>query len=112
MLIVESLATGKRMTAYARDKVLSLGDIAIYTTESDTPLGDVLEKVKEATGGQPVDAKAMGDAELRDYFKEILPDYDEDRVYTTDIRKRKSNKTKLLKLPKRLIMPLLKNNCY
>ena len=80
MLIVESLATGKRMPAYARDKVLSLGDIAIYTT-------DVLEKVKEATGGQPVDAKAMGDAELRDYFKEILPDYDEDRVYTTDIRK-------------------------
>ncbi len=87
MLIVESLATGKRMPAYARDKVLSLGDIAIYTTESDTPLGDVLEKVKEATGGQPVDAKSMGDAELRDYFKEILPDYDEDRVYTTDIRK-------------------------
>lgn len=87
MLIVENLATGKRTPAYARDKVLSLGDIAIYTTDSDTPLGDVMEKVKEVTNGEPVDAKGMDDATLRDYFKQILPDYDEDRVYTTDIRK-------------------------
>lgn len=87
MLIVENIANGKRMPAYARDKVLSLGDISIYTTGADTPLGDVLEKVKETTNGQPVDAKSMNDAEIRDYFKGILPDYDEDRVYTTDIRK-------------------------
>lgn len=87
MLIVENLATGKRMPAYARDKVLSLGDIAIYTTDADAPLGDVLEKIKESTGAQPVDAKSMDDAAIREYFKEILPDYDDDRVYTTDIRK-------------------------
>ncbi|MDE5942292.1 MAG: DUF5606 domain-containing protein [Muribaculaceae bacterium] len=87
MLIVENLSTGKRTPAYARDKVVSLGDISIYTVEDDIPLGDVLEKVKNSTNGQPVDAKAMGDAELREYFKTILPEYDEDRVYTTDIRK-------------------------
>ncbi len=88
MLIVESLLNGKRMPAYARDKVVSLGDISIYTVGEDKPLGEVLEKVKEIAGGQPVDIKAIGDdAAVREYFKTILPDYDEDRVYTTDIRK-------------------------
>lgn len=87
MLIVENLANGKRMPAYARDKVVSLGDIAIYTNEADIPLTDVLYKIKDATGGQPVDAKSMDDLALREYFKSILPDFDEDRVYTTDIRK-------------------------
>ena len=88
MLIVESLLNGKRMPAYARDKVVSLGDISIYTTEEDMPLGEVLEKVKEAADGKQVDVKAIGDdAAVRAYFKTILPEYDEDRVYTTDIRK-------------------------
>ena len=87
MLIVENIATGKRMPAYARDKVVSLGDISIYTNDGDVPLTDVLEKVKEATGCQPVDVKSMKETELRDYFKTILPEYDEDRVYTTDIKK-------------------------
>ncbi len=88
MLIVESLINGKRMPAYARDKVVSLGDISIYTTDEDMPLGEVLEKVKEANNGQPVDVKALGDDNaVRAYFKTLLPEYDEDRVYTTDIRK-------------------------
>lgn len=88
MLIVESLTDGRRVPAYARDKVVSLADVSIYTLgEGDTPLADVLEKVKAATEGKQVAAKEMGDAELRDYFKGILPDFDEERVYTTDIRK-------------------------
>lgn len=88
MLIVESLATGKRMPAYAHDKVVSLGDISMYTTDEDIPLADVLEKVKEANDGKPVDVKAIGNDEaVREYFGTILPDFDRDRVYTTDIRK-------------------------
>lgn len=88
MLIVESLQTGKRMPAYSRDKVISLGDIAIYTTGDDKPLGEVFELVKAANDGKPVDVKAIGDdAALRKYFGTILPDFDPDRVYTTDIRK-------------------------
>lgn len=88
MLIVENIATRRRQPAYASDKVVSLGDIAIYTTDSDTPLADVLEKVKETAGGKEIDVKALGDdAQVREYFKTILPDYDEERVYTTDIRK-------------------------
>lgn len=87
MLIVESLATGKRTPAYAHDKVVSLGDISIYTPESDVPLSEVLNTIKEKNEGKEVDYKKMTDAELRQYFAEYLPDYDRDRVYTNDIRK-------------------------
>lgn len=88
MLIVESLATGKRQPAYAKDKVVSLGDIAIYTTDEDMPLAQVLEKVKAANSGNSVDVKALGDDKaVREYFATILPEYDQERVYTTDIRK-------------------------
>ena len=79
MLIVESLATGKRTPAYAHDKVISLGDIAIYTIEEDVPLGDVLEALKTKTESKPVDIKAFeDDAAMRAYFKEVLPDFDEE----------------------------------
>lgn len=87
MLIVENITDGKRMPAYARDKVVSLGDISMYTTGEDIRLNAVLEKVKAETNGEPVDVKNMTDAQVRELFKKILPDYDEDRVYTTDIRK-------------------------
>lgn len=88
MLIVESLSTGKRTPAYAHDKVISLGDISIYTMEEDVPLGDVLESVKAKHEGKPVDIKAIGnDAAVREYFAEILPDFDREKVYTSDIKK-------------------------
>ncbi len=88
MLIVEALGTGKRMPIYARDKVVSLGDISIYTTEGDEPLAEVLEKVSAKAEGQPVDIKAFpNDTAIREYFAEILPAFDNDRVYTTDIKK-------------------------
>lgn len=87
-LIVENLQTGKRMPVYPHDKVISLADIAIYTEGEDMPLGDVLEKVKAVTDGKTVDLKAFAtDEALREYFGTILPEFDRDRVYTTDIRK-------------------------
>lgn len=88
MLIVENIADGKRLPAYARDKVISLGDVSIYTTDEDVPLTVVLETIKEKNDGKPVDIKSFkSDGELRKYFATILPDFDDDRVYTTDIRK-------------------------
>ena len=88
MLIVESLADKKRVPAYAHDKVISLGDIAMYTVEDDIPLGDVLESLKAQTEGRPVDIKSFkDDSEVRAFFKEVLPEFDEDRVYTADIKK-------------------------
>ena len=88
MLIVEEVATGKRTPAYARDKVISLGDISIYTDEGDTSLGLVLDTVKEKNEGKPVDIKGLGnDEQVREYFATILPEFDRERVYTTDIKK-------------------------
>ena len=88
MLIVESLLDGKRIPAYAKDKAVSLGDIAIFTETKEIALGEVLEKVKtrENGGKAAVDPKADND-ELRKYMEEILPDYDKDKVYPSDIRK-------------------------
>lgn len=88
MLIVEALATGKRTPAYAHDKVISLGDIAIYTMDEDMPLVNVFASIKAKNDGKQVDVKALGDDKnIRAYFKEVLPEFDEDRVYTNDIKK-------------------------
>lgn len=88
MLIVESLIDGKRIPAYTKDKVVSLGDIAIFTETTEVPLGKVLEgvKTKENGGLCSVDPKSDNDT-LRKYMAEILPEYDRDRVYPSDIRK-------------------------
>lgn len=87
-LIVESLSTGKRMPSYAHEKVISLADVSMYSDNGDVPLGDVLENLCKVAEAKPVDVKAFAnDAEIRDYFAKVLPDFDRDRVYTTDIRK-------------------------
>lgn len=88
MLIVSQLATGKCQPAYAHDKVSSLGDISIYTVTDDKPLSEVFELIKAKNEGNKVDIKAIGgDSEIREYFAGILPEFDNDRVYTADIKK-------------------------
>jgi len=87
-IIVESLLDGKKTPAYSRDKVISLNDIAIYTEEGEKPLREVFQLIyeKESGAAAPVDAKADANA-LKKYFEEILPAFDRDRVYPTDIKK-------------------------
>ena len=89
MLIVESLTDNKRVPAYAKDKVISLGDIAIYTDETEVPLHEVLTSVKNKEEGKAaslVPSTATTDL-LRAYFAEVLPSYDRERVYPSDIKK-------------------------
>lgn len=89
MLIVESLLDGKRMPTYARDKIVSLGEISMYTMGEDIALSAVLTKLGEKEGLKVVgfDVKKADNEYLRDFFGEVLPDYDRDRVYPSDIRK-------------------------
>ncbi len=89
MLIVESLEDGKRMPTYARDKIVSLADISMFTTGEDVPLRLVLESLgkKESLKECPLDVKKMDTESLRSFFAEVLPDFDRDRVYPSDIRK-------------------------
>ncbi len=88
MLIVEALATKKRQPAYARDKIVSLGDIAMYTDSEEVPLGQVFQKVYDKEEGKAIDASLYKtEAQLREFFAQVLPNYDEDRVYATDIKR-------------------------
>lgn len=87
-LIVENIATKKRMPTYPHEKVISLADITMYTDHGDEPLPEVFQALYDYTQGQPVDVKAFkSDDEIREYFGKVLPDFDRERVYTTDIRK-------------------------
>ena len=89
MLIVESLLDGKRMPTYARDKIVSLGEISMYTMGEDIALSEVLTKLGEKEGLKVagLDPKKADNDELRAFFGEVLPDFDRDRVYPSDIRK-------------------------
>lgn len=86
-IIVESLDTGKRMPVYASAKVSALEDIAIYTATSDVPLKDVFKAIHEKeNGGETLSHKSSAN-DLKKYFEEVLPDYDKERVYVSDIKK-------------------------
>ncbi len=89
MLIVESLVYGKRLPTYARDKIVSLADVSMYTTGDDIPLSEVLTKLgaKEKLKPVTMDLKKADNDALRVAFAEVLPDFDRDRVYPSDIRK-------------------------
>ena len=89
-LIVEAIdATHRRMPAFATDRVTSLGDIAMYTDADDIALWEVLTKVGEKEGSKvaSINYKKCSSKELRDYFAEVLPNYDRDRVHDSDIKK-------------------------
>ena len=76
MLIVEELATGKRRPAYMRDKVMSLADIAMYTTDEDVPLYTIYDNISKLEDGKAVDVKALdSDEAVREYFAKVLPDF-------------------------------------
>ena len=84
-IIVESLLTGKRQPAYATSKISSLDDIAIFTQTGEVSLKEVLKSIAEKENKEAV-AKLDGNA-LKAYFGEVLPEYDQDRVYTSDMKK-------------------------
>lgn len=86
-IIVEHLETNKRMAAHGTAKVSSLEDISIFTESEDIPLSKVFDLIYEKEeGGQAISHKSSG-AELSDYFESVLPEYDRDRVYSSDIKK-------------------------
>ena len=88
MYIVESLLDGKRIPVYARDKIVSLGDIAVYTETEELPLATVLNNIKIKESGAAIDIKpSIQPSELRAYFEQVLPEYDKDKVYPSDMKK-------------------------
>lgn len=88
IIIVENITDKKRSTAHSRDKVISLSDISMYTESGDKPLGEVLEAIKTKYDAKPLNAADYKEpAALQEFFKGVVPDFDVDRVYNTDIKK-------------------------
>ena len=89
MLIVESLVDGKRMPTYARDKIVALSDVSMFTDADDIALSEVLTNAgkKEGLKAVTMDPKKASNAELQAWFDEVLPNWNRDRVYPSDIRK-------------------------
>jgi hypothetical protein len=86
-IIVEHLETGKRSTAHGSAKVSSLEDISIFTESEDLLLGKLFDKIFEKENGGPaIDAKSPIE-KMKIYFEEVLPDYDKNKVYPSDIKK-------------------------
>lgn len=86
-IIVEGLADKKRLNVYASTKVSTLSDISMFTTGDDKPIEEIMTSVYEKEkGGAAIDNKA-DDKAIEKYFSEILPEYDKDRVYVSNMRK-------------------------
>ncbi len=87
-IIVESLIDGKKQPAFAHERISSLQEISIYTESGDTPLEDVLKKLYEVQGGNKVESvKKMSGEQLKSLFEKVVPDYDRDAVYVSDMKK-------------------------
>ena len=86
-VIIESLIDGKRLQAFASDKLSSLGEISIFTTGEDMPLREVFRLIQEKSGDQPAPDAKTDDRTLKAFFETVVPDYDPERVYVSHIRK-------------------------
>ena len=86
-VVVESLLDGARVSIPANANVSSLGDIAIYTYEEEVPLKDVFKAISAVTEGKEALSHKSSKSDLEDFFGEVLPKFDQERVYASDIKK-------------------------
>ena len=86
-VVVENLLDGKRTSIPATANVSSLGDIAIYTYEEEVPLREVFKAMAAVTEGEEALSHKSSKNELEDFFGEVLPKFDQERVYASDIKK-------------------------
>jgi hypothetical protein len=85
--IVESLEDKKRFSAFQSEGVSTLDNISIYTHDDMLELKHLIQAIYIKQDKQPLDYKAWTDAQMRDFFKEVVPNYDEERVFISNIRK-------------------------
>ncbi len=86
-IIVESLIDGKRFPAYSNSKIIALEDISIYTEKEDIPLKEVFKRIYTKEEGKKTLSHKEANEKIIAYFNEIVPEYDKDRVYTSDMKK-------------------------
>ena len=87
-LIVESVLDGKCSPAFARERMSSLEEISIFSTDEDRPLKEVFMMIHDKMGDKvDFDFKKASNEELREKFALVMPDYDEEAVYPSDMKK-------------------------
>jgi len=86
-LIVESLTDGKRIPAYSTDRISALEDISVYTYDEDKPLTSVFEIIHIKENGGLAPSHKEDKNTLEGYMLEVLPNYDQERVYLSDVKK-------------------------
>src|SRR5690606_12756385 len=86
-IIVEGLSDKKRVNVYASTKVSTLSDISMFTTGEDKPIEEIMFSIFEKEKGGPAIDNKADDKAIEKYFGEVLPDYDKDRVYVSNMRK-------------------------
>lgn len=86
-IIVESIVDGKRFPAYSNSKIIALGDISIYTEDEDMPLPEVMKRISAKCNGAAALSHKEETEKIMAFFNEIIPEYDKDRVYISDMRK-------------------------
>jgi len=86
--VMESLVDGKRLPVFTSDKISSLEEIGMFTNGEDVPLTKVFQNIFRKENGSQASVSPKADNKaLQAYFSEILPDWDKDRVYVSDIKK-------------------------
>ena len=85
--VAEALLDGKKITVGLRSNVSLLSEIAVYTYSEEVKLIEIFKTIAAKENGEPTISHKESDDKLRSYFREILPEFDEDRVYTSDIKK-------------------------
>jgi hypothetical protein len=85
--VAEALLDGKKITVGLRSNVSLLSEIAVYTYNEEVKLIEIFKTIAAKENGAPTISHKESDDKLRSYFREILPEFDEDRVYTSDIKK-------------------------
>ncbi|WP_298546609.1 DUF5606 domain-containing protein [uncultured Aquimarina sp.] len=85
--VAESLADGKRLSVSIQNNVSILSEIAIYTFTEEVPLREIFKRIQEKENGEKSISHKESKNKLESYFSEVLPDYDEDRVYVSDMKK-------------------------
>ncbi len=85
--VAESLADGKKITVNLKSNVSLLSEISVYTYEGEQPLAEIMKKIAAKENNGPAISHKEDNATLTAYFKQVLPDYDEERVYPSDIKK-------------------------
>ena len=85
--VAESMLDGKRITVGMRSNVSLLSEISMYTHSEEKPLVEIMRAIAVKENEGPAISHKEDTAKLLEYFKQIVPDYDEDRVYPSDIKK-------------------------